>query len=57
MEFKQLESYVAVVKNGSFTKAAEKLYVSQPTISAHIHAMEEELKERLIIAGNFAGVR
>lgn len=49
MEFKQLESYVAVVKHASFTKAAEKLYVSQPTISAHIHAMEEELKERLII--------
>lgn len=49
MEFKQLESYVAVVKHASFTKAAEKLYVSQPTISAHIHAMEEELGERLII--------
>ena len=49
MEFKQLESYVAVVKHASFTKAAEKLYVSQPTVSAHIHAMEEELGERLII--------
>lgn len=49
MEFKHLESYVAVVKQGSFTKAAEQLFVSQPTISAHIQAMEEELTERLII--------
>lgn len=49
MEFKQLKSYVAVVKYGSFTKAAEKLYVSQPTISAHISSLEEELKKTLIV--------
>ena len=49
MEFKQLKSYVAVVKYGSFTKAAERLYVSQPTISAHISALEEELKRTLIV--------
>ncbi len=49
MEFKQLKSYVAVVKYGSFTKAAEKLYVSQPTISAHISALEEALNKTLIV--------
>lgn len=49
MEFKQLKSYVAVVKYGSFTKAAEKLFVSQPTISAHISSLEEELNKKLII--------
>lgn len=49
MEFKQLQSFVAVVKYGSFTKAAEKLYVSQPTISSHISALEAELRKTLIV--------
>ena len=49
MEFKQLESYAAVVRNNSFTKAAENLYISQPTISTHIRALEEELNVRLIM--------
>lgn len=33
----------------SFSKAARKLYLTQPTISAHIHALEKELKNRLLI--------
>lgn len=49
MEFKQLQSFVEVVKYQSFTKAAEKLFVSQPTISAHINQLEEELNKRLIL--------
>lgn len=49
MEFKQLQSFVAVVDYKSFTKAAEKLYISQPTISIHIHALEEELSTQLIV--------
>lgn len=49
MEFKHLQSFVAVVKYGSFTKAAAELYISQPTISAHIQALEEELKKQLIV--------
>lgn len=49
MDFKQLQSYVAVVESQSFTKAAERLFVSQPTISAHIRALEGELKTPLIV--------
>ena len=49
MEFKQLQSFAAVVKYESFTKAAEKLFLSQPTISAHIQALEEELHCQLMI--------
>ena len=48
MEMKQLRSYIAVVDYGSFTKAAEKTYTSQPTISAHIKALEEELGVQLL---------
>lgn len=49
MDLKHLQSYVAVVKYGSFTKAAENLYISQPTISAHINALEDELGKPLMI--------
>lgn len=49
MELKHLQSFVAVVKYGSFTKAAEHLFISQPTISAHISALEEELNKLLIV--------
>lgn len=49
MEFKQLESYAAVVRCASFTKAAEDLYISQPTISTHVRALEDELGQRLIM--------
>lgn len=49
MEFKQLEAFVAVVDYGSFSEAARKLYLTQPTISTHIRSLEEELHTRLII--------
>lgn len=48
MDFKQLQSFAAVVKYRSFTKAAEKLFLSQPTVSAHVSTLEEELGKRLI---------
>ena len=40
MEFKQLEAFVAVVDYGSFSEAARKLYLTQPTISAHVRSLE-----------------
>ena len=49
MDFKQLRSFVAVADCGSFTQAAARLYASQPTVSAHIRQLEEELHERLFL--------
>ena len=49
MEFKQLEAFVAVVDYGSFSEAAHKLYLTQPTISAHVRSLEEELHTKLIL--------
>jgi LysR family hydrogen peroxide-inducible transcriptional activator len=40
---KQLEYFVAVAKASNFRKAAEKLGISQPTLTVQIAAMEEEL--------------
>lgn len=48
MELKQLKSYISVVECQSFTKAAKKLFLSQPTVSTHIQKLEEELHTRLI---------
>ncbi len=48
MDFKQLQSYIAVVKYKSFTIAAEKLGISQPTISTHIRILESELDSQLV---------
>ena len=49
MELKQLESFVEVVEHKSFTEAARQLYISQPTISTHIQALEKELQSKLIL--------
>ncbi|HZX46678.1 MAG TPA: selenium metabolism-associated LysR family transcriptional regulator [Clostridia bacterium] len=43
MDFRQLESFVAIAKHGSFTRAAEELYLTQPTLTGHIQAIENEL--------------
>lgn len=43
MDFKQLESFIAIVKYNSFSKAARELYLTQPTISNHIQNLEKDL--------------
>lgn len=48
MNFKQLQSFIAVADYKSFTTAAQKTFSSQPTISAHISALEKELKTSLV---------
>ena len=47
MELKQLEFFVACVETGSFNKAAEKLYTSQPNVSKVIKSFEKELGKPL----------
>ncbi|MCM0598159.1 LysR family transcriptional regulator [Periweissella fabalis] len=45
--FKHLETFFAVFEGRSFTKAAEKLFISQPTVSVHIRQLEAELHMKL----------
>lgn len=49
MDFKQLRSFIAVTRYGSFTTAATKLCISQPTVSTHIRQLEEELGTPLVL--------
>jgi DNA-binding transcriptional LysR family regulator len=48
MNFRQLACFVAVVDEGSFTRAARAIGIAQPSLSQHIRALEEELNGRLI---------
>ncbi len=43
MDLHQLRVFSSVFKNRSFSKAAEQLRLSQPTVSDHIMSLEEEL--------------
>jgi len=43
MNISQIRYFMAVVETGSFTKAAERANVSQPTLSAGIKRLEEDL--------------
>lgn len=48
MNFPQLEAFRAIVLEGSFSRAAEKLGLTQPTISAQIQSLERSVGVRLI---------
>lgn len=49
MDLKQLQYFVVSVDSGSFKKAAEVLYTSQPHISKTIKALETELQIELLV--------
>ena len=48
---RQLESFAATVEYRSFTRAAESLYLTQSTVSAHIAALEQTLGVPLLLRG------
>ena len=48
MDIRQIETFVEVVRLESFSKAAEKLFITQPTVSNHITALEKEVGSELI---------
>ena len=49
IDMKELEAFVSVVDRGSFSRAAEALYLTQPTISAHVAALERKLNIKLLV--------
>lgn len=43
MDFHQLKVFVEVARQKSFSRAAENVFLAQPTVSAHIKALENEV--------------
>lgn len=56
MDFGQIEAFLQVAQHRSFSRAAEVLQLTQPSITARIQALERELGEELFERGG-RGVR
>lgn len=52
MELRVLNYFLAIAREGSFTKAADMLHVTQPTLSRQIADLERELGVKLFIRSN-----
>ena len=48
MKTEQLKAFLTVSRHGSFTRAAEELYLSQPAVSRQVRKLEEDLGVLLI---------
>jgi LysR family transcriptional regulator, transcriptional activator of the cysJI operon len=47
MDIRKIEAFAKVYEHCSFSKAGKSLYLSQPTISAHVASLEQELEVQL----------
>ena len=45
----QVQSFLEVARRGNVSRAAEAIFVSQPTLTARLHALESELGEKLFV--------
>jgi DNA-binding transcriptional LysR family regulator len=54
MTIRQLEVFLAVARAQSFSRAAERIHLSQPTMSEHTHELERELGVTLFARRNRA---
>jgi len=51
--FQQIEAFLNIARYNSITKAAENLYISQPTLSKTLHRFEEGIGMKVFDRGNF----
>ena len=51
MEIRQIEAFLAVIQEGSFTSAAAQLNLTQPSLSARIQQLEHSLGGALFVRG------
>lgn len=49
IDMRELEAFVAVVDQGSFSRAAKSLYLTQSTISTHVATLERKLGIKLLV--------
>lgn len=48
LEFKQLRYFIAIAESSSFSKAAQKLFITQPALSQQVSKLEEQLGVKLL---------
>ncbi len=53
MELRVLKYFLAVAKEGSITRAANSLHLTQPTLTRQLQDLEKELKQKLLIRGKY----
>ena len=53
MEIRVLRYFLTVAREENITKAAEKLHITQPTLSRQLRQLEEELEKTLLKRGNY----
>lgn len=56
MDFRQLRYFMEIARQGSLTKASEKLGITQPPLGYHVRRLEDELQLSLLVRGS-RGVR
>ena len=49
MLLRQMECFLAVARLGNVSRAAEEMYLTQPTLTARIKALEDELGDQLFV--------
>jgi LysR family nitrogen assimilation transcriptional regulator len=49
MDFRQLRYFMEIARQGSLTKASEKLGIAQPSLGYHVRRLEEELQLPLLV--------
>ncbi|QIN83550.1 LysR family transcriptional regulator [Rubrobacter tropicus] len=47
--FRQLECFLAVARLGNLSRAAEEMFLTQPTLTARLKALEEEVGDELFV--------
>ena len=54
MEIRVLRYFLETAREGNITRAAERLHVTQPTMSRQLKDLEEELGKKLFVRTNYA---
>lgn len=49
MKISHLKTYLKVASTGSFTRAAQELFITQPTVTQHIQSLEQKLGHQLLV--------